>query len=281
MMKHQTTLVTGLAALALVPTLGMGQEEVKALENALAGTVRALEIFAGLEEQLKVDADATLPLILSATEAPQMEDATADDRLGSLRRQVSLLQMELDAIENPMAGDPKTVAGVLDDEGANPLATAPLVVHDPNRAPAIPRVSQGLPESVRSLMRRTVKSEAEEYATQQAPAVTTDLHTPTIEPGAYSADPMRQAKASYHAGRFADGLVLLEGRTDTQSLYWRARCLMRLERHAEAIDLLTSIVESAGDTYEGRRAATDLEFARWKRDFEEKLPEGLKRDADK
>ena len=28
------------------------------------------------------------------------------------------------------------------------------------------------------------------------------------------------------------------------------------------------------------RAATDLEFARWKRDFEAKLPEGLKQDRE-
>ena len=111
MMKHQVTLVTGLSAFLLAPTLASGQEEIQALEDALTGTVRSIEILSGLEARVEAEPEIAIPLVVSATEKPQMNDEALDERLSSLRRQVSLLRMELDAIESPMAGDPGTGAG--------------------------------------------------------------------------------------------------------------------------------------------------------------------------
>jgi len=264
MMKFQATLVTGLAALLVAPRMTLGQDEVAALENALAQTVRALEVVSGLETRLAVEPEATVPLVITATEATALgvTEETLDGRLASLRSEVSLLRMDLDALENPMAGDPRT---------------APTAVRAPD-------VSTGLDESILSLMRRSVDPGADPTGPQPGPtASTTPARTtksPTIDPSQYTADPLGQAKASYNAGRYEDGVLLLEGRTDDASRYWLARCLTRLERYDEAVKLLEDVVRTAGDTYEGRRAATDLEFAKWKRDFDQKLPQGLKKGKD-
>jgi hypothetical protein len=268
MMKHHTTLATGLAAVLAVPVLTGGQEELGPLEDALAGTVRALEILGGMEERVSEAPDEVAGWIRTATETPHLEGRALDDRLTVLRREVSLLQMELDTLEDPGsakdAATPGTTAPALTGPGASPL----------------PRISTGLDASLRELLSREMTARTEPPASQGR-AVSAGQEVarlaPRPEADGYSADVLGQARACYHAGRYEDGLVLLERRNDVRSLYWRARCLTRLERYDQAADVLKRIVELEGDSYEGRRAATDLEFVKWRKDFGANLPQGLKK----
>ena len=278
MMKHQTTLVTGLAVIFVVPPMAFDQDQLKALEDALAGTVRSLEVLSGLEERAMTDPETTGALVISATEAPFLAEEALDQRLGSLRRQVSLLQMEVDAIENPgVLATAKPLDGTRAVAAPNATSLSPAVGAIPPAATNNAPVFTGLDESMRTMLRTGARSLNTPVSRPTTPATSKPGHRPaTIEKDSYSADALGQAKACYHAGRYADALLLLENRTDTTSLYWKSRCFTQLDRFDEAITALTSIVESAGDTYEGRRAATDLDFARWKKSFSEKLPDGLK-----
>lgn len=266
MMKHQTTLVTGLATLLVAPPILFGDELQDTLEQALAGTVQAIEVVTGLQEKLTEDPEGAIPLVLSVTEAPDTSGQEQDERLSSLRQEVSLLQMQLDAMENPDVASTATGGSVLGtttgNAGSSGTASAAL----------LPRTQTGLSPSVRALLARNASPRTANPALQQTTRTVTAAPQPTVEKDSYSADPLGQAKASYRAGRFADGLVLLEGRTDGESMYWRARCLARLDRYDEAIETLTKVIALEGDSYTGKRAATDLEFFQWKRDFDKKLP---------
>ncbi len=290
MMKYQAALATGLATFFVVPE-ALGQDELRALEDALAGTVRSIEVLTGLEAQIASQPETVVPLVLVATEAPTMAPEPLDQRLDTLRREVSLLRMELDAIESPMAGAPST--SILGDPGrpvAEPLPGttgapglpgAPNTTNAPNPTgtPTLPHVSTGLDPSVLSQIRSSVRADTratpgQSPQTTKAPVVPGDV--PTIQPGAYTADATRQAKASYYAGRYADALVLLEGREDAASLHLAGRCRMQLAEYDQAIALFTRVVQLEGDTQLGRRASSDLEFAQWKQGFDSKLPRGLK-----
>jgi hypothetical protein len=55
-------------------------------------------------------------------------------------------------------------------------------------------------------------------------------------------------------------------------MYWRARTLERLERIDDAIQTMERAIQKGGEGFEQRRAETDLEFLRWKRDFVKNLP---------
>lgn len=278
MLKHQTTLVTGLATLLVAPPILFGDELQQQLEEALKGTVQAIEVVSGLKNKLEVDPDGTIPLVLSVTEQAEETAQQQDERLAALRQEVSLLRMQLDAVENPevpaagAAGEGVPNGGAAPPEIAS-TATAPSP-GAPTPAPAIPSgtTSTGLSPSLRAMLKRSARSRAVNPSLQQKPEPNEEHSKPQIAANSYSADPLGQAKASYRAGRFADGLVLLDGRKDAESMYWRARCLARLDRYDEAIETMTKVIELEGDSYTGKRAATDLEFFQWKRDFDKKLP---------
>ena len=271
-MKHQATLATGLAALALAP-VALQEGELRALESALAGTVHALEVLTGIAERLETDPAGTTELVLGATERPHLEPGAGDERLQTLRNEVSLLQMELDAFESP--GFATAPNPPVSPEGPPATEDAPDTART---APVFPvlgeRLTTGLDDALRDLVRAEIHDPPD--AARERPERTETLPAPPSPEGEdYSADPLLHARACYHGQHFQQGLDLLEGRSDVQSLYWRSRCLARLERLAEAIDLLARIVEVEGDSYEGRRAANDLEFLRWKQEFVGRLPERL------
>jgi hypothetical protein len=104
---------------------------------------------------------------------------------------------------------------------------------------------------------------------------------PSAEDPGYSADPLRHANTLYRAGRFQEGFALIAKRAEPEAVYLQARFLERLGRMDEAIRVLESVVGLLPEGYESRRAKSDLEFFRWKRDFLERLPEAAATDAPK
>jgi len=276
MLRFQIAVASLLASLLVVPAF-LGQGQIATLQDALSGTRRALEVLKGLEQRLHEEPAAALSLIVSATEAPSGDAAQTDRRLESLRNEVNLLQMELDAMLSPMLGPDGAVQSAL---GAR-LALDPT--HDALGVPPLPitGVTTGMDDSLRALLTeapaaRAVLRGGEASTTREGPAQPGASEDVRGE-SAYSADPLRHGITCYRAGRFAEALELLVPLDDSSALYWQARTLERLSRLDEAIQVMERAIQQ-GDVvngvvgFEQRRAQTDLEFLRWKRDFVANLP---------
>ena len=283
MLRFQTAIASVLAPLLVVPVF-LGQGQLASLQDALSGTRRALEVLKGLEQRLHEEPAAALGLILSATEVPAGDEAQRDQRLDSLRNEVSLLQMELDAMQSPM----------LDADGSVQSALGTRLSLDPLGGPGTPPlptagITTGMDDSLRALL-----SEA-----PSARAVVRGETSPgrpgTSQPGAsgegrgdnaYSADPLRHGITCYRAGRYAEAYELLLPLDSATGLYWQARTLERLERLDEAVQVMERALakgDAAGGAggFDQRRAQTDLEFLRWKRDFVASLPSSARPKSDK
>lgn len=268
MLRFQTAIASLLASLLVVPAF-LGQGQIAGLQDALAGTRRALEVLKGLEQRLQQEPAAALGLILSATETPNGDEAQRDQRLESLRNEVSLLQMNLDAMQSPM----------LDADGAVQSglgARLPLDPLDRLGNPFMPTagITTGMDDSMRALL-------------SEAPSARTVLRSEIgathgmsqhgagaggLSEDAYSADPLRHGITCYRAGRYAEAYELLLPIDSATGLYWQARTLERLARLDEAVQVMERAIAKGGEGFELRRAQTDLEFLRWKRDFVANLP---------
>jgi tetratricopeptide (TPR) repeat protein len=269
MMRFQTTITALLASLLVVPVL-IGQGQVDTLQDALSGTKRALEVLKGLEKKLGEDPATALALVLSATEAPGGSDVQREDRLESLRSEVNLLQMELDALQSPaLAGD-----GAVQDSLGTRAPSA--------RTGALPSagITTGMDDSLRALLSGAPQprtSAPVEPAHSEGAA--SDEEFQEAETIAYSADPLRHGITCYRAGRYAEAYELLAPLDDGSALYWQARTLERLERLDEAVKVMERALAKGGEGFEARRAQTDLEFLRWKRDFVQSMPAQGKKDG--
>jgi len=265
MMRFQTTLTAVLASLLAVPVL-LGQGSVDTLQDALGGTRRAIEVLKGLEKKLVEDPATALALVLSATEAPGGTDVQREQRLEALRSEVNLLQMEYDALQSPALAGDGAVQGMLGTR--QPLARTNL----PSAG-----ITTGLGDDLRALL-----SGAPQARTTPAPAPRAEDEGPAGAPqppstgGAYSADPLRHGITCYRAGRYAEAYELLAPLDDASALYWQARTLERLERLDEAVKVMERALAKGGEGFEARRAQTDLEFLRWKRDFVQQMPSASK-----
>ena len=175
--------------------------------------------------------------------------------------------MELDALQSPVLGADGAVQDALGTRA--PLARAP--VNDTG-------VTTGMDDSLRALLaeapgaRTVLRSESPARGNTTAPATS---GASNAEP-AYSADPLKNGIACYRAGRYGEALELLAPLDGAAALYWKARTLERLERLDDAVDAMERALaagkgkDAAG--FEERRASTDLDFLRWKRDFVKGLP---------
>ncbi len=276
MLRFQTAIASGLAALLVVPAF-LGQGQIASLQDALSGTRRALDVLKGLEQRLQSEPAAALGLILAATELPRGEEAQRDRQLEELRSEVSLLQMELDSMQSPVLGAEGAVQSSL---GAGMPSGMPSAPRPTNPA----GITTGFDDDLRALLseapgtRPTVRSEG---GTARTPTPKPDGERAADATSAYSADPLRHGITCYRAGRYAEAYELLAPLSDADALYWQARTLERLERLDEAVALMERALAKGGAAgtpagFEQRRAETDLEFLRWKRDFVKNLPGGKK-----
>jgi hypothetical protein len=272
MLRFHVAVVSALASLLVVPAF-LGQGQIATLQDALAGTRRALEVLKGLEQRMHEEPAAALGLVLSATEAPGGDDAERDQRLEALRSEVNLLQMELDAMQSPVLGPDGAVQSAL---GAR-LPLDPLRSPDGLGAPPVATagVTTGLDDSLRALL---TEAPAARSVLRNEPGAQRERATQPgakpVAPGenAYSADPLRHGIACYRAGRHAEALALLMPLDGANALYWQARTLERLERLDEAVRTMERALAAGGEGFEQKRAQTDLEFLRWKREFLASLP---------
>lgn len=249
MMKFTGAIGGVLSALVVVPAIGLGQhggdQALHSLEKSLTKTVETIELLVGLRDAADEGEPITTRVAVSLTEPALQDGRERDERLDELRSQVGLLQQELDLVEA------RALGGV---ETQNPAGLTPV----PPRMRDEERLTVGLDTSglavVRDLPRPDQSSESDSGVDDEDP----------VEFVGYSADALRQAQTCYRAGQYARGLALLSNDETVPGLYWRARCLERLERNDEALALYERVAarEDAGSYAE--RARTNAEFVRWR-----------------
>ncbi|MFT5289369.1 MAG: tetratricopeptide (TPR) repeat protein [Planctomycetota bacterium] len=265
MMKLHALLTAGLATAAIAP-VALGADEIDTLEAALQATSRALDVVVGVERRVKEDPNGARALVVQVTEAPILDAHRRDDRLVTLRSEISLLRTELDQLElNAIASgvtplmDP--IAPMPGDSGQNSgSSTGPT-----NLAP----VSTGMDDATRDALSR---ARAGATARTNGVETTPDPNAqPTSEAGGYSANPLLEARACYRAGRFAEGASLLKNASGADAIFWRARCNERLGQLDQAEEDLRQVLTMDPDGPLAGRAQQDLDFVKWKRGFLERM----------
>jgi hypothetical protein len=262
MLRFQPVVSTAAAALLLIPVARFSPDDLAVLQGALDEIEHALEVLNGLVPRVASGEEGASALVRSVTEGPLPDAEAADQHLEQLRDEVNLLQAELDVLE------------------ARPLMVetqpAPLGL-GPKRG-GVPPISTGLTDEQRALLSggdaRPQGAPAAAGAGASAGPGRPDAvraAAPAGEEG-YSADPMRHAEACLRAGRYKEGFTLIAARTDPTAVYLQARLLEKLGRLEEAIAALDSVVGKLPEGYEARRAQSDLEFFKWKRDFLKRMP---------
>jgi hypothetical protein len=263
----------GAALLLFFPGASFSADNLAALEVALRDIEHALEVLNGIEERSTQGELVSSAMLRGLTEAPGETPSASDQKLEALRDQVSLLQAELDVLET---GPAQASAPVADLAPAAPLANSFAPSTKEDLAP--PPVATGLSLEQRALL----MGESPAYTPELRAAAPTTRTKLGAEPAgqvaadpaaaeAYSADRMRHAETCLRAGRYKEGFALIAALTDPAALSLQARFLEKLGRLDEAIKTLETVVPKL-EGFEARRAQSDLEFYKWKRDFLTRLP---------
>lgn len=245
MLKFQYVVNLGLATVFAVPAVTLGARQNESLETTLQRTLAALEELAGVEKRLQArDASAIVDAV-AATEAPAPALAARpganDAALEKLRDEVAGLQRRIDTLQAPAP------AG----EGTGSVPAAAL---DAPRPP--PTVGLD-PEQLARL------AESRRPA-RPAPAPSNAPKT-RFEKQGYTADAARLGRALYRESRFDEALAAFEScGADAESRYWRARCLEKIGRVADAMTAYQALADDATAAPWSQRAASDLEFVRWR-----------------
>ena len=230
-------LIVALACGWAVPLLALQDPDLRA---TLVRLERSLQHLSPLEERARQGDAGVIAEMLACTEGPLNDPQAAEERLVSLRHEVSQLQAELD------------------ERAAGP------------RAPAQPAgaVSAPLPPTagLDDAQRRALALQPKPVPTPAAPAAEPKVAFETPE---YSADAVRLARVHYRQGLYREGLALLDGReADPSAAYWKARCLEKLGSLAEARTLYERLATSGGESFEAQRAREDLQFLAWRERFD-------------
>ncbi|MCP3914801.1 MAG: hypothetical protein GY711_04475 [bacterium] len=261
MMKFQylTSLLTG--GVLLVPAVALrGQDGPVSITDALSKTVSALEELTGIRDQVANGDTTGVRRILHATEMPILDPRGRDERLVTLRGELSALQLMLDELRSSRAKGQPVPTGFGGQPGAQPrIPTATQLVSEP---PAPSTATTGLSESLRASIARRSRGEVEKPVLPSAETVEHEA------PG-FSADVKRQGILLVRGGRHLDAIrVLMPIEKDPEAKYWIARSFQRLGRDQEARELLRQIIDDQTSNVFGTRAQHDLEFLEIKAQIE-------------
>jgi tetratricopeptide (TPR) repeat protein len=237
-------------------TAVMGPRE-RALRQAQDERALAIASLVQLRTQIESGDTFARQQVLVFTETPEDVGPSRDQRLEELRRQVAELELVLEGTLRARRGE------------------APQArVETPGSTAGVFKI--GLDDAELALIRPSAINGGSAAAAQRpatnGSAMTPEgsaRPTPETGPRRPTADPLRQARAAIHAGRFDTALSLLESLpAQPQTLYWRARALERLGRLEEALGALRlatdtlSAMESPDEELAGRVRA-DLDYLEW------------------
>ena len=263
MLKLQTILNLGVGGLLLVPTVVLRGTQDSELEGALNRTLAALDRLSGIRAALQAGEPGAVDGILEATEGPIPAGVERDAHLTSLRQDIGRLAGELERLEVRPTGA-STAAGAPAPVGPNTMRAV-----DPDSATSEGEVHTGLAPAERRALEGIRPPVAIAMGTQRARS-----ETVSMEPDDFVVDPVKLGRSYYLAERWAEGLeILARCQDDPEGRYWLARCLEKLGRVDEAIAAYQAVTEHSEQTYLTDRARNDLEFLRWKREFERRVGE--------
>jgi len=238
-----------LATAVVLPNAARGKQDDVALKGTLSRTVRAIESLNNLREQLEAGEFGAIERLLVQTEAPIMQDRQRDEFLVTLRKEVSGLQMSVDAL----------------------LTDPSLKVQPTARRSTNAQTAGGLTSGLSPEMRRAIGAQPNMVDTRSGP--TGELHTNKreIEAPGFVADRLRQGRLYFRTGRYEDALGVLKTiKNSVQARYWEARSLERLDRTSAALELYRELSEQTEDASIAARAKSDLNFLTWKNDFQQR-----------
>jgi len=224
-----------LGVLLGLPALALGDDEREQLRQRLSRTVASLAQLAGIQERLAARDPAAVAEILAASAPGPTDAAQAEFDLMALRTSVGSLLEQLDArgLAQVVAEHAPAFGARVDGALAQSNAAEPSL--------PTPRAAPG-------------ETAAELLADPKV----------QFEADGFVADHARLGRACWRGGRYQEGVSALEPLAgNVQADYWRARCLERLGRSAEALKLYQQVIEAAGDSPEGRSAREDSEFLQW------------------
>jgi len=259
-----------LAALFVVPAVALQDAPAASLEESLRRTVLALESLAGLGERIQSGDATAVADVLQATE-PSIDEAEQPEQLLSqLRGEVGALEIELDGLH---AATPGATPG---HTGARPPGEGDASVTPTTGLDDEARAQLGVRATSKPAQPAVPRGGAQSTGDSARPRAEASAKHSFEEPG-YAADPLRLAKALYRKGRWDEAEKLLDGRsTEPEAAYWHARCLDKLGRLDEAISAYEALVADPAGGEHAQRAREELEFLRWRRDFEERQKDARK-----
>lgn len=267
MMKSTLAVSTGVALLYVVPSALPGDDEVRTLEQALAQTLRGVEVLQDLQTEVATEpTEATVEALLAATEDTTLEPEARDAELAAVRDDVQRLQRDLDQavgalpIQRVLPWDELPPRGPeLDLEAFAPSGRSPGLGLSPSMRTYLASL---VPEPVAAPPGESgVEPPAEEPVPAEAEAAPQNQ--------GHGVNALRQAQAAYRAEDYERALEIFESIDSTPDVaYWRARTLERLGRLDEAAAAYTEVIET-GEGGIVDRAKTDLEFLEWKRRFDD------------
>ena len=277
MLKYTGVTSFAAGALLILPSVAQEGSPVRSLEQALARTNHALEVLSGYETKLREgspnDVRSTIGSLLRTTEPATLEAMQRDERTVALRDEINSLQVAYDATVG-YERDPELAAALLQSgEGLAAGSMGPIGsgqpknstgsaagIETPARMPLNGGAITGLDERTRALLQSIQPARHGMSASSHGMG----------EAEGYSADPVRQARACYKAGQYERGLKLVQPLTgDYDAVYWTARMLEMLDRDAEALAAYERAAQMPLPDGKVNRAERDLEFLRWRLDFED------------
>jgi tetratricopeptide (TPR) repeat protein len=264
MLRFNFAINAALGTLLVTPALTLGVQHNDSLEATLKRTVASLEELGRIERRLRERDPSAIADAVNATEpalATSNGDGSARDAaLSDLRGVVSKLQGELDELENRATPQQLTQVARIPT-----LDVAPESVQ-PTKADLTVGLDDALRrrlgERPRPLMVETARSVSTNTEQLSSNAKT------AFESESYAADALRLGRAHYRQGEFEKALAALESGQDAESLYWKARCLEKLGRDADAIKAYNAVIALPDGGYSSQRAKEDLEFLEWRIAFQ-------------
>lgn len=253
-----------LGTLLVTPALTLGVQHNDSLEATLKRTVASLEELGRIERRLRERDPSAIADAVNATEAPLAtsngDGSARDAALSDLRGVVSKLQGELDELENKATPQQLTQVARLPTLDIAPESMQPTKAD----------LTVGLDDALRRRLGerpRPLMVESTRSVATNTEQLSTNAKT-AFEGETYAADALRLGRAHYRQGEYDKALAALESGQDAESLYWKARCLEKLGREADAIKAYNAVIALPDGGYSSQRAKEDLEFLEWRIAFQ-------------
>ena len=223
------------------------------LESALNETIEALDGLTTTQQRVQAGDYTAVDELLQSTEAPVAGPQESSAIMTRLRDEVSRLQMALDTLESDYVLPPINVETT-----------------EPERRPT------GLTDEQREKIGGILVPVP---GGKQTSEILTEVGTASFERDGFTADYARHGRAYYRAERYEEGINLLRhaSEDDAEAMYWRGRCLERLDRLNEAVQAYTKVIENPRAGSLAQRATDDRDFLEWKIAFSSKVEDQVER----